>query len=78
MRRTIDRRAFAARGLHEPGGSVTTQETSEERCACVSPDALRCMQIRYSVDPDEDFVKQRCECVCHSERDYGDDYDDEF
>lgn len=62
----------------ESESAMTEQANSDERCACVSHDALRCMQIRYSIDPNEDFIKQRCECVCHSERDYGDDYDDEF
>jgi len=45
--------------------------TSEEQCACVSHDALRCAQIRYCIDPDEDFIKQKCECACH--REYEDD-----
>jgi hypothetical protein len=36
-----------------------------EKCACVSIDALTCSQIRYGIDPDEDFIKQPCECPCH-------------
>jgi hypothetical protein len=52
---------------------MTDPLPSDERCACVSHDALRCMQIRYNIDPDEDCDKQRCECVCHPE--YEDDYD---
>jgi len=55
---------------------MTTQDTKEEYCICMSHDALRCMQMRYNLDPDEDFFNQHCECACHSE--YEDDYDDEF
>lgn len=59
---------------------MNEQVPSEELCACVSHDALRCMQIRYNIDPDEDFMKQRCECICHDryddeEDDYGHDPD---
>jgi hypothetical protein len=54
---------------------VSEQISSDELCACVSHDALRCMQIRYNIDPDEDTIKQRCECACHPE--YEDD-EDEF
>lgn len=44
------------------------------KCCCPSPDALRCMQIRYPIldcigeeDRSEQNDIERCECCCHAE-----------
>jgi hypothetical protein len=49
-------------------------------CACVSPDATRCLSLRtpMPIHPDGDdddpfWNDQRCECCCH-DRDEDDDW----
>jgi hypothetical protein len=38
----------------------------EKMCACLSPDAERCMALRYGLNLDDDDVEP-CQCTCHDE-----------
>ena len=43
-------------------------EQIQSKCACNSPDAAECAQMRDDLHPDDDFYMQRkCECPCHDE-----------
>jgi len=52
-----------------------------EKCACVHPDAERCLQSRYAgFYHDEDarsYMDEKCECSCHMKDEDGfDEWDD--
>jgi hypothetical protein len=35
------------------------------RCACVTADPQRCVQMRYNLDVDDEENTDACQCPCH-------------
>jgi hypothetical protein len=56
------------------------REMSEKKCACPSPDARECIDLRYRPRVgfvcDLDGLAQECECGCH-DWDEWDDYEED-
>lgn len=55
--------------------------TDKRTCACPSVDARRCMDLRYRKGRggfvcDLDGIDEECECCCHDDNEFEDDYDD--